>query len=428
MPEIISIHARQIFDSRANPTIEVEVEVQGACTKAKGIACAPSGASTGTHEAHELRDGGPAYHGRSVFKAIECVNGEIFDLLSGQDASNQLHIDHLLCTLDGSNNKTRLGANAILATSLAVAKASANAACVPLWRYLGGMHAHVLPVPLMNIINGGAHADNALDIQEFMIMPIGASSFTNALQIGSEVYHHLKNLLKKHNLTSNVGDEGGFSPNLNSTREALDLLLEAISIAGFKAGKDIFIALDCAASEYYEDGFYVLKGENKKLSREDNVAWLEKLAKDYPIFSIEDGCSEDDWQGWQLLQKKLGDQVQLIGDDLFVTNPKRIQKGFTQCAANSVLIKPNQIGTLTETMQTIAMTQHHGWKSVISHRSGETEDTFIADLCVATNAGQAKFGAMARSERTAKYNRLLRIEEDLANNAVFAGKAMLQKI
>ncbi|MEM7071340.1 MAG: phosphopyruvate hydratase, partial [Pseudomonadota bacterium] len=414
--------ARQIFDSRAHPTLEVETEIQTPCSRAKGVASVPSGASTGRYEAYELRDHDDTYHGKNVLKAINGVNGEIYDLLSGQNAQNQLHIDMLLRELDGTENKSRLGANAILATSLSIAKACANAYQMPLWRYLGGAYAHIMPVPLMNVINGGAHSNNQLTLQEFMIVPAGAQSFSDALRMGSEIYHHLYAILQNKGFSCNVGDEGGFAPNIKTTHEALDLLLQAIDKSGFKAGDEVFLALDCASSEYYHKGRYILQGEQLELSSDQHTLWLEQLIKNYPICSIEDGCSENDWDGWTSLTDCLGQHIQLIGDDLFATNAKRIKTGFEKKAANAVLIKPNQIGTLSETLETIYTTQNHGWKAVISHRSGETEDHFIADLAVACNSKQVKFGAIARSERGAKYNQLLRIEEMLGREASFAGK------
>ncbi|MEM7072093.1 MAG: phosphopyruvate hydratase [Pseudomonadota bacterium] len=418
MYSILSVHARHILDSRANPTIEVEVELEGG---GFGRAIAPAGASTGRFEAHELRDGGAAAGGLGVMRAVGHVNHEIADLLSGLDAREQIHIDWLLCELDGTPNKQRVGANAILATSLAVAHAAADASGEGLWRYLGGAFAHTLPVPLVNIINGGAHADNALDVQEFMIVPVGACNFADAISKVVEVYHALKAVLRSRGLSVNIGDEGGFAPDLATSREALDMMMQAITQAGFTPGDEMMLAIDCAASEYFKDGAYHLKGEQRQLSVDGQIAWLDGLVRDYPVFSIEDGCAEEDWAGWSQLYQAIGDKVQLVGDDVFVTNFARINQGIAEKAANAVLIKPNQIGSLTETMEAIRLVQSNGWNAVISHRSGESEDTTIADLAVAVNAGQIKTGSVARSERTAKYNRLLRIEAQLGNQARYGG-------
>lgn len=417
MSEIIDIHAREILDSRGNPTIEVDVILD---TGAFGRAAVPSGASTGAHEAVELRDGDETrYKGKGVKKAIAAVNEEIYDALMGFDAMDQRSIDMALIELDGTENKSRLGANAILGVSLAVAKAAAEDHGLPLYRYLGGMHAHTLPVPLMNIINGGAHADNPVDIQEFMIVPSGFDVFSEALRAGAEIFHALKAELKAAGHNTNVGDEGGFAPALKSSKEALDFIMKAIDKAGYKVGEQINIALDVASSEFYKDEQYHLAGEGKTLSSADMVAYYEDLVASYPIVSIEDGMDEDDWSGWQLLTEKLGDKVQLVGDDLYVTNPKRLARGIEEKSGNAILVKVNQIGTLTETMEAIEMAKRAGFGIVISHRSGETEDSTIADIAVATNAGQIKTGSLARSDRLAKYNQLLRIEEELVHEAVY---------
>ena len=420
MTTIIDIIGREILDSRGNPTVEVDVLVENAKGEQfTGRAMVPSGASTGAYEAHELRDGGDRYCGKGVRKAIDAINIEIFDTLVGFDARNQQEIDTTLIALDGTENKSRLGANAILGVSLAVAKAAAAAQGVPLYRYIGGVQATVLPVPMMNILNGGEHADNPIDIQEFMIMPYGAKSFAEALQMGAEVFHALKKNLKSAGLNTNVGDEGGFAPEISSAKEALDFIIKSIETAGYKAGQEVCIALDCASSEYYKDGKYNLKGEGKSLTSAENAQYLADLCTAYPIVSIEDGMDEDDWDGWKALTDLMGDKVQLVGDDLFVTNPKRLADGISKGVANSILIKVNQIGTLSETLQAVAMAHKAGYTAVMSHRSGETEDTTIADLAVATNCGQIKTGSLSRSDRIAKYNQLLRIEQELAESAQF---------
>ncbi len=424
MSVIIDIHAREILDSRGNPTVEVDVTLEDGTF---GRAAVPSGASTGAHEAVEKRDGDKTrYKGKGVLDAVAAVNGEIADTLVGFDATEQVAIDQTMCELDGTDNKGRLGANAILGVSLATAKAAADFTAQPLYRYVGGTMAHVLPVPMMNIINGGEHADNPIDIQEFMIMPVGAPSIAEAVRMGSEVFHTLKGELSAAGLSTGIGDEGGFAPNLSSTRDALDFILKSIEKAGYKPGDDMVLALDCAATEYYKDGKYVLSGEGKTLSSADNVKYLEALVSDYPIFSIEDGMSEDDWDGWIALTEALGRKVQLVGDDLFVTNPIRLSEGIARKAANSLLVKVNQIGTLTETLAAVNMANRAGFTSVMSHRSGETEDATIADLAVATNCGQIKTGSLARSDRLAKYNQLIRIEEQLEETAVFAGRSILR--
>jgi enolase len=417
---IVEIKGREILDSRGNPTIEVEVLCESG---AFGRAAVPSGASTGEHEAVELRDGDDArYGGKGVMGAVDRVNGEIAEELLGLEAGDQTTIDRVLIELDGTENKSRLGANAMLGVSLACARAAADALGLPLYRYLGGPMARVLPVPMMNVLNGGAHADNNVDIQEFMIVPAGRDTFAEALRAGAEVFHALKKILKKRNLVTAVGDEGGFAPNLASNSQALDLLLEAIEAAGYRPGEDIWIALDVAASSFYRDGAYHLAGEGKEnLDAAWLVDWYEKLVKQYPIVSIEDGLAEDDWDGWQLLTERIGDDVQLVGDDLFVTNQERIVEGIERGVANAVLIKVNQIGTLTETMEAIDVAHRNAYSTVISHRSGETEDDFIADLAVASGSGQIKTGSLCRSERIAKYNQLLRIEEELGDEAIFPG-------
>ena len=420
MTAIIDIHGREILDSRGNPTVEVDVLLEDGSF---GRAAVPSGASTGAHEAVELRDGDAArYKGKGVLKAVEAVNTEIRDLLvDAFDAEDQRDVDLSLIDLDGTANKSRLGANAILGTSLAIAKAAANARGLPLYSYLGGVSAHVLPVPMMNIINGGEHADNPIDIQEFMIMPVGADSIAEGVRWGAEVFHTLKKGLAQKGLSTSVGDEGGFAPDLASTRAALDFIMASISEAGFTPGEDIVLALDCAATEYYKDGKYVLSGEGKTLSSEENVAYLAALVNDYPIISIEDGMGEDDWDGWKALTQEIGDKVQLVGDDLFVTNPERLARGIKAGVANSMLVKVNQIGSLTETIEAVEMAHRARYTSVMSHRSGETEDATIADLAVATNCGQIKTGSLARSDRLAKYNQLIRIEEELGGSALYAG-------
>ncbi len=417
MSSIVSLRAREILDSRGNPTVEADVRL--ACG-AMGRAAVPSGASTGTHEAVEKRDGGKRYGGKGVERAVEAINGEIFDTLSGMEARDQVAIDTTMIELDGTPNKGRLGANAILAVSLATAKAAAAAAQLPLYRYVGGAFARTLPVPLMNVLNGGAHADNPIDVQEFMIAPVGADSFRDALRMGAEVFHALKGLLSANDLSTAVGDEGGFAPALRSTREALDYLLEAIQKAGYEPGREIVLALDAAATEFYSEGEYVLEGEQRRLTRQEMVRYWTDLCGSYPgIVSIEDAMAEDDWEGWRALTDELGEQIQLVGDDLFVTNPARLAEGIDQDLANSILVKVNQIGTLTETLQAVDMAHRAQYTAVMSHRSGETEDTTIADLAVATNCGQIKTGSLSRSDRTAKYNQLLRIEEELGDQAVY---------
>ena len=424
MTAIIDISAREILDSRGNPTVEVDVTLEDG---AMGRAAVPSGASTGKHEAVERRDGDRArYGGKGVREAVAAVNGEIFETLSGFEAEDQILIDETLKELDGTANKSRLGANAILGVSLGVAKAAAVAAALPLYRYVGGARAHLLPVPMMNVINGGAHADNAIDIQEFMIMPVGAETFADALRMGAEIFHALKAALKAKGHNTNVGDEGGFAPNLKSASEALDYLVQAIDKAGYKAGTDIVLALDCASSEFYKVGKYELTGEGKSLSCEQMVEYLERLASAYPIVSIEDGMAEEDWAGWKFLTRKIGAKVQLVGDDLFVTNTELLARGIKEGAANSILIKVNQIGTLTETLAAVDMAHRAGMTAVMSHRSGETEDATIADLAVATNCGLIKAGSLSRSDRLAKYNQLLRIEEELGPQAAYAGRAILK--
>lgn len=424
MTAIVDITAREVLDSRGNPTVEVDVLLE---TGAMGRAAVPSGASTGAYEAVERRDGDASrFAGKGVLDAVEAVNGEIFDALSGRDASAQMDIDATLLTLDGTANKGRLGANAILGVSMAAAKAAAVENDMPLYRYIGGPFAHVLPVPMMNIINGGAHADNAIDFQEFMIMPVGATSFAEALRMGAEVFQALKAALKDAGHNTNVGDEGGFAPNLGHAIEALDFVLAAIARAGYAAGDDIVIALDAAATEFYKDGVYDLAGEGRQLSPAEMAGYLADLCDGYPIVSIEDGMAEDDWDGFKLLTDKVGDQVQIVGDDLFVTNVARLQRGIDNGIGNSILVKVNQIGTLTETFQTVDMAHRAGYTSVMSHRSGETEDTTIADLAVALNTGQIKTGSLSRSDRIAKYNQLLRIEEQLGGAAKYAGAAALK--
>ena len=421
MTAIIDLHGREILDSRGNPTVEVDVLLEDGSF---GRAAVPSGASTGAHEAVELRDGDAArYLGKGVLKAVEAVNTEIRELLIDNfDAEDQRDIDLALIALDDTPNKARLGANAILGTSLAMAKAAANARGLPLYSYLGGVSAHVLPVPMMNIINGGEHADNPIDIQEFMIMPVGADSIAEAVRWGAEVFHTLKKGLHQKGLATSVGDEGGFAPDLASTRAALDFIMESIAKAGFKPGEDIVLALDCAATEFYKNGRYEISGEGLSLSGDEMADYLAKLCADYPIRSIEDGMSEDDFAGWAALTAKIGDKVQLVGDDLFVTNPARLSDGIAKGLANSLLVKVNQIGTLTETLAAVDMAHRARYTCVMSHRSGETEDATIADLAVATNCGQIKTGSLARSDRLAKYNQLIRIEEELGDSAVFAGR------
>ena len=424
MTAIATVVGREILDSRGNPTVEVDVVLANG---AFGRAAVPSGASTGAHEAHELRDGGTRYGGKGVRKAVEAVNGEIRNALTGFDASDQRGIDQRLCALDGTENKKRLGANAILGASLATAKAAARDREQPLYRYLGGAGATLLPVPMVNILNGGAHADNPIDFQEFMIAPVGALNFSEALRMGAEVFHALKASLKAAGHTTAVGDEGGFAPNLASTREALDLVMAAIGTAGFKPGADIYISLDVAATELYANARYELKGEGRTLNAAEMVATYVDLVASYPIYSIEDGISEDDWEGWRALTQALGNRVQLVGDDLFVTNVARLKQGIDQRIANAILVKVNQIGTLSETLDAVRMAQAAGYAAVMSHRSGETEDATIADLAVATNCGQIKTGSLARSDRVAKYNQLLRIEKELGNAARYAGRSVLAR-
>jgi len=420
MTSIIDIHAREILDSRGNPTVEVDVLLEDGSF---GRAAVPSGASTGAHEAAELRDGDAGrYLGKGVLQAVAAVNGEISDRLLGLEGEDQREIDQAMIELDGSDNKGRLGANAILGTSLAVAKASANARGLPLYSYVGGVAAHVLPVPMMNIVNGGEHADNPIDFQEFMVMPVGADSIAEAVRWGSEIFHTLKKGLHAKGLATAVGDEGGFAPNLASTRAALDFIMESIGQAGFKPGEDVVLALDCAATEFFRDGKYEISGEGLSLSPEEMASYLADLCEAYPIRSIEDGMGEDDFAGWKALTSLVGDRVQLVGDDLFVTNPKRLKMGIGEGLANSLLVKVNQIGTLSETLQAVDIAHRAGYTSVMSHRSGETEDATIADLAVATNCGQIKTGSLARSDRLAKYNQLIRIEEELGASAVYAGK------
>jgi enolase len=422
MSEIVSVIGREILDSRGNPTVEVEVTL---ASGAKGRAAVPSGASTGEHEAVELRDGGSRYLGKGVATAVGYVNGEIADVLTDVDATEQRFVDNELNSLDGTDNKGRLGANAILGTSLAVAKAAADELDLPLWKYLGGPNAHVLPVPMMNVINGGVHADNSIDMQEFMIMPVGAPSFREALRWGTETYHTLKKVIHDRGLSTAVGDEGGFAPNLASNEDAIRILLEAIEKAGYAPGTDIAIAMDPAMSELYRDGAYHLTGEGKVLGRDEMVAYWTRLVDTYPIVSIEDGMHEDDWEGWKVLTDAVGTKTQLVGDDLFVTNVARLRMGIERKVANAVLVKVNQIGSLSETLDTVELATRHGYSSVMSHRSGETEDATIADLAVATNCGQIKTGAPARSDRVAKYNQLLRIEEQLGESAAFRGRSAL---
>ncbi len=424
MTGIIDIRAREILDSRGNPTVEVDVILESGAT---GRAAVPSGASTGAHEAVELRDGGARYLGKGVAKAVQAVNGEIFDALSGRDAEDQLAIDATLIALDGTPNKGRLGANAILGVSLAVAKAAAAQAKLPLYRYVGGARAHVLPVPMMNIVNGGAHADNPIDIQEFMIMPVGAATIGDAIRVGSEVFHTLKKKLSAAGHATNVGDEGGFAPNLKSADEALSFIMGAIEAAGYKPGGDVVIALDAASTEFFKDGKYAMEGEGKTLDAAGMVKFYEGLCAKYPIVSIEDGMAEDDWAGWKALTDALGAKVQLVGDDLFVTNPKRLADGIAKGVANSILVKVNQIGTLSETLEAVEMAQRAGYTAVMSHRSGETEDSTIADLAVATNCGLIKTGSLSRSDRLAKYNQLLRIAEQLSGQARYPGRSAVRR-
>ncbi len=424
MTAIIDIFAREILDSRGNPTVEVDVTLEDGTM---GRAAVPSGASTGAHEAVEKRDGDKArYLGKGVLEAVASVNGELAENLIGEDATEQRAIDLMMCELDGTPNKSRLGANAILGVSLAVAKAAADATAQPLYRYVGGTGARILPVPMMNIINGGEHADNPIDIQEFMIMPVSADNIREAVRMGAEVFHTLKKELSAAGLSTGIGDEGGFAPNLSSARDALDFILRAVEKAGYKPGDDIMLALDCASTEYFKNGRYEMKGEGKTLTSAENVDYLAALCAGYPILSIEDGCAEDDWDGWQLLTERLGDRVQLVGDDLFVTNPARLAEGIAKGCGNSLLVKVNQIGTLSETLDAVMMADRAGYTSVMSHRSGETEDATIADLAVATNCGQIKTGSLARSDRLAKYNQLIRIEEMLGATAEYAGRSILR--
>ncbi|WP_297779833.1 phosphopyruvate hydratase [uncultured Roseovarius sp.] len=424
MSSIIDIHAREILDSRGNPTVEVDVTLEDGTM---GRAAVPSGASTGAHEAVERRDGDTArYMGKGVLAAVAAVNGEIAEALAGMDATEQVSLDMAMIELDGTPNKGRLGANAILGVSLACAKAAADFSGQPLYRYVGGTSARVLPVPMMNIINGGEHADNPIDIQEFMILPVAAENIRDAVRMGSEVFHTLKKELSAAGLATGVGDEGGFAPNLSSTRDALDFILKSIEKAGYRPGEEIYLGLDCAATEYCKGGKYEISGEGLSLSSAENVAYLQALVADYPIISIEDGMAEDDWDGWRALTDALGDKVQLVGDDLFVTNPVRLAMGIERGCANSMLVKVNQIGTLTETLQAVDMAHRARMTNVMSHRSGETEDATIADLAVATNCGQIKTGSLARSDRLAKYNQLIRIEEMLGETAIYAGRSILK--
>ncbi len=424
MAAIIDITAREILDSRGNPTVEVDVVLEDGATGRAGV---PSGASTGAHEAVELRDGDKArYGGKGVLKAVEFVNTEIFDALAGMDSEEQIHLDRLMCDLDGTPNKARLGANAILGVSLALAKASAQSCGLPLYRYVGGPAARILPVPMMNIVNGGAHADNPIDIQEFMIMPVAAETMADAVRMGAEVFQALKKGLKDAGHNTNVGDEGGFAPNLASTDEALGFVMKAIEAAGYKPGDDIHLALDAASTEFFKDGKYVLEGEGKTLDAGQMVDYYADLAGRYPIISMEDPMAEDDWDGWKALTEKLGGKVQLVGDDLFVTNTARLSDGIAKGVGNSILVKVNQIGSLTETLETVEMAHKASYTAVMSHRSGETEDATIADLAVATNCGQIKTGSLARSDRTAKYNQLIRIEEELGPAAEYAGRSILR--
>jgi enolase len=423
MSAIIDITAREILDSRGNPTVEVDVTLEEGSF---GRAAVPSGASTGAHEAVELRDGGSRYGGKGVENAVNAVNTEIFDALCGLEAEEQTRLDSVMCQLDGTPNKSRLGANAILGVSLAVAKAAAEASNMPLYRYVGGTSARVLPVPLMNIVNGGVHADNAIDFQEFMIVPVGAESFREALRMGAEVFHALKKALKDAGHNTNVGDEGGFAPGLKSAEEALGFIMRAIEKAGYKPGDDVMLALDSASTEFFKDGRYVLEGEGKTLDAAGMVRLYEDLSSRFPIISIEDGMAEDDWEGWSALTKALGGKLQLVGDDLFVTNTRRLADGIKKGVANSILVKVNQIGTLSETLEAVDMAHRASYTAVMSHRSGETEDSTIADLAVATNCGQIKTGSLARSDRLAKYNQLLRIEEMLDDQAIYAGRSILR--
>ena len=425
MSIIIDIHGREILDSRGNPTVEVDLLLEDGTM---GRAAVPSGASTGAHEAVEKRDGDAGrYLGKGVLEAVASVNGEIAEALVGMDVTEQQSIDATMIELDGTPNKARLGANAILGVSLAAAKAAADFTAQPLFRYVGGTSARILPVPMMNIINGGEHADNPIDIQEFMIMPVAAPTMCDAVRMGSEVFHTLKKELANAGLSTGTGDEGGFAPNLSSTRDALDFILKSIEKAGYRPGEDIYLALDCAATEYYRNDKYEMSGEGTSLSSDENVTYLSGLVRDYPILSIEDGMAEDDWDGWKALTEVLGKTTQLVGDDLFVTNPARLARGIAEASANSMLVKVNQIGSLSETLQAVDMAHRAGFTNVMSHRSGETEDTTIADLAVATNCGQIKTGSLARSDRLAKYNQLIRIEEMLGETAEYAGSAVLSR-
>ena len=423
MTAIVDIIGREILDSRGNPTVEVDVVLEDG---SMGRAAVPSGASTGAHEAVELRDGGTRYLGKGVEKAVDAVNGELFDAIGGMEAENQIHIDQTMIDLDGTPNKSRLGANAILGVSLAVAKAAAEASGLPLYRYLGGPSAHVLPVPMMNIINGGAHADNPIDFQEFMILPVGASTFAEAVRYGSEVFHTLKKRLKDAGHNTNVGDEGGFAPNLKTAQHALDFIMESIEKAGFKPGEEIALGLDCASTEFFKDDNYVYEGEKKSRDPKTQAKYLAKLVGDYPIITIEDGMAEDDWDGWKYLTELVGNKCQLVGDDLFVTNSARLRDGIKMGVANSILVKVNQIGTLSETFDAVDTAHRAAYTAVMSHRSGETEDTTIADLAVATKCGQIKTGSLARSDRVAKYNQLIRIEEELGPQASYAGRGIFR--
>ncbi|MEC9022386.1 MAG: phosphopyruvate hydratase [Pseudomonadota bacterium] len=422
MTAITAIHGREILDSRGNPTVEVDVLLE---TGSFGRAAVPSGASTGAHEAVELRDGDKnRFGGKGVLRALDSVNGELAEALCGMDAEDQPGLDKIMVALDGTSNKARLGANAILGVSLAVAKAAAEESGLPLYRYVGGISAHIMPVPMMNILNGGAHADNPIDIQEFMIMPVGSDTFSDALRCGAEIFHSLKSELQKDGLSTNVGDEGGFAPNISGTRSALEYILKAIEVSGFSPGNDVVIALDSASSEFYRDGKYHLEGESRVFESSELVEYYQSLISSYPILSIEDGRAEDDWEGWKLLTEALGEKVQLVGDDLFVTNTERLERGIDENIGNSILIKVNQIGTLSETLAAVEMAHRASFSSVMSHRSGETEDSSIADLAVATGCGQIKTGSICRSDRIAKYNQLLRIEEDLDRQAVYPGSTI----
>ncbi|MCP4184593.1 MAG: phosphopyruvate hydratase [Hyphomicrobiales bacterium] len=422
MTEIIELIGREILDSRGNPTVEVDVTLDDGSF---GRAAVPSGASTGAHEAVELRDGGARYLGKGVKNAVAAVNGEIFEAICGLDAEEQLSIDQTMIELDGTPNKARLGANAILGVSLAVARAASAAAQLPIYRYIGGANAHLLPVPMMNIINGGEHADNPIDFQEFMIMPVGADTFGEGLRIGAEIFHNLKKELSSQGHNTNVGDEGGFAPNIGSATQALDFIMKSVESAGYRPGEDVFIALDCASSEFFDNGVYNLKGEGRILGSGEMAAYLEELSNQYPIVSIEDGMAEDDWDGWKELTDKIGERCQIVGDDLFVTNSGRLRDGIKMGVANSILVKVNQIGTLSETLDAVDIAHKASYTAVMSHRSGETEDSTIAHLAVATNCGQIKTGSLSRSDRIAKYNQLLRIEEALGHTAKYAGRSVL---